>query len=248
MSNKPKPSTHRSPAYPSISLPQAIEKIRDFWRAYTKNIVPRTTALERWGYTVTTGPAARVIAALKQFGLISEEDKGIKLTERGRDLATLPKTDERYKNAANSALHSPTIYKKLLENYGEKLPDDSLLKAALERDHDFNPKSTPGFIKDFRASIAYIDNLSVENGSSDDGSQEESGKDTSQNTPHPKRPHSNRMTNFAFPLGSGDVVTISAPHPMADEDFEMLLATMKAAKRGFVGLGLKKSNPPESGE
>jgi len=42
------------------------------------------------------------------------------------------------------------------------------------------------------------------------------------------------MKNFAFPMGSGDVVTITAPHPMTEDDFDMLLAIMQAAKRGFL--------------
>ena len=74
---KPKGSRHRSPAYPSLNLGEAVQKAETLYRDRHLQPVPVEAAAKSWGFDGLSGVGARAISALKQFGLLEEaEDNG----------------------------------------------------------------------------------------------------------------------------------------------------------------------------
>src|SRR6266849_7833280 len=82
--------SHRSPAYPFISLPKAIELARTFWVAESHNQARVAIAAKHLGFSVKSGPGAQTIAAMTQFGLFessgNNDARTVKLTPLAKQI------------------------------------------------------------------------------------------------------------------------------------------------------------------
>jgi hypothetical protein len=66
----------RSPNYPAMSLPHAVEAARKLWTAEKRTAVGNETAAQALGFKSLSGPARVTIGALRQYGLIDKAEKG----------------------------------------------------------------------------------------------------------------------------------------------------------------------------
>ncbi|MEW6616791.1 MAG: hypothetical protein AB1401_15165 [Thermodesulfobacteriota bacterium] len=149
----------RSPGYPMISLEEAIQKAKILWEKDKNNPIPLKAAYEHLGYKAGSTYGARVLAAMKKFGLIYEKQNDIILTDEAIDLALHEAYDETYTKTTKKLALKPTSYEKLFNEYGGNLPSDATLKIKLIKDYDFNPDKVDGFLADFRKTIEFA-NLS----------------------------------------------------------------------------------------
>lgn len=151
---KPKPRRHRSPAYPSLSLREAVQKAEAFYRNHGIHRVSTEAVAKGWNFEGVSGMAGRAIASLKQFGLLSEEEENghrlVKLSDLGRKIVQLSSDDTRRKEAISEAAKKPTIHHDLLEEYPEGLPPDPALKSYLEYHRNFNRNAIESLIKEIR--------------------------------------------------------------------------------------------------
>ena len=69
-----KKSRKRSPAYPSINLETAIDRARVLYDEETDAPTNINVALGHWGYTGKSSPGFRLLSALKQYGLLEDEE------------------------------------------------------------------------------------------------------------------------------------------------------------------------------
>ena len=145
----------RSPGYPMISLEEAVQKAKILWDNDKNNSIPKHAAFEHLGYKTEGGYGARVISALKQFGLISDTDGDIKLTNEAVDLALHEQQDDIYTETIKKLAIKPVSYEKLYNEYSGNLPSDTTLKAKLIKDENFNAGKVKGFISDFRKTIKF---------------------------------------------------------------------------------------------
>jgi effector-binding domain-containing protein len=145
----------RSPGYPMISLEEAVQKTKILWDQDKNNSIPKHAAFEHLGYKKEGGYGARVISALKQFGLISDTEGDIKLTNEAVDLALHEQHDDIYIETIKKLAIKPIIYAKLYNEYNGNLPSDTTLKARLIKDEKFNADKVNGFISDFRRTIEF---------------------------------------------------------------------------------------------
>jgi hypothetical protein len=141
---------HRSPNYPGISLSTAVEKITSWYKADGIVASSKEAAMKHMG-----GDAGRVVSALKSFGLISEADGRIKLTQRGIDIVARGVDDLKRKQAIKEAGLSPAVYAELVTEYSSGLPSDTTLQSELIAGRKFNPKAVSSFIEDFRATLEF---------------------------------------------------------------------------------------------
>ena len=89
----------RSPNYPAFSLAEAIEKARILFEKDGKAGAHKSVVLEHLGYTSEHGASLRAISALKTYGLISEEDSHIKLTDDALNVILYPNNEEKHQLA-----------------------------------------------------------------------------------------------------------------------------------------------------
>src|SRR5262245_19912970 len=144
----------RSPNYPAMSLPDAIEKLKLLYRADGKAGAVLDEALKRMGFGSAHGQAIARVSALRKFGLVEDNDGRIVPTPLGVDIVEFPPGHERYNAAIITAALGPAIYRELVQRHAGhgNIPSDDSLRPELITDKDFNPNAVDGFLKDFRAS------------------------------------------------------------------------------------------------
>lgn len=145
----------RSPGYPIFSLEEALVRARKLWKEDRNNKMHIDTVYEHLGYESQGGYGARVIAALKKFGLISQSKDDIVLTADAVDIMLHEPKDEEYIRAIKITALMPDIYSKLYNEYNGVLPSDKTIAVKLIKDYGFNPKKVSGLIKGFRDTIKF---------------------------------------------------------------------------------------------
>jgi hypothetical protein len=152
----------RSPAYPAISLKEAVERVKALYDQDKTAVVPMDTAGKHIGFAKAHGQALMFLSALRKFGLVEYPSDGrVMVTRRAVDILTFPDSHERKLKAIHDAALSPSIYAKLFEKYRESgLPSDEAIGAELIADSGFNPTAVGPFLKDFRESLEYAGLLS----------------------------------------------------------------------------------------
>lgn len=186
----------RSPQYPSLSLPQAIEMIEKLHKANRTSVISRETAAKDMGYAGLTGRSMTVIAALAQFGLVEKAGKGdIKVTRRAVDI--LHAVDERDRaEAIEDAASAPALFQQLTERFPEGVPSQNALRSYLIQ-QDFGDVAIGPAINAFLETIAFAEKTK-ESGRIGDGENPvpESPASTT-------KPDNNVMQQLAQPAGSG---------------------------------------------
>jgi hypothetical protein len=147
---------HRSPNYPSIGLRAAVGKIETLYKGTGLAPVMKITALKQMGYEKAEGDGARLLSALRNFGLVEEvgEDR-LKLTQRGIDIVARQPSDPQRITALRESASGPNIYQELLTKYASGMPGDSALKSELIAAKKFNPNAVDGFIQDFKDTLEF---------------------------------------------------------------------------------------------
>lgn len=155
-----KPRT-RSPAYPSMDLREAVEKIAIVYRHEKRHPVPVAVVARHCDYSdLKSSSSMRFIAAIKQYGLVAEEgsgeDRKVRVSDLALDilLADSPDSPKRLASLRSAAL-MPEVYKKIWAHFHGNLPSDATIREFLIRSLDFNDTVVNLLIKKFRSTIAY---------------------------------------------------------------------------------------------
>jgi len=147
----------RSPQYPSLSLPQAIEMVEKLHKANRTSIISRETAAKDMGYAGLTGRSLTVIAALAQFGLIERAGKGdIKVTRRAVDiLHSIDAADKA--EAILDAAFAPNLFQQLHDRFPEGVPSHNALRSYLIK-QEFSDVAIGPAITAFLETNAFAEN------------------------------------------------------------------------------------------
>jgi hypothetical protein len=147
----------RSPQYPSLSLPQAIEMAGKLHKANRTSVITRETAAKDMGYAGLTGRSLTVLAALAQNGLIEKAGKGdIKVSRRAVDI--LHSVDEADRaEAILEAAVAPNLFQQLQERFPEGVPSQNALRSYLIQ-QDFGDVAIGPAIGAFLETIAFAEN------------------------------------------------------------------------------------------
>lgn len=163
----------RSPAYPYIALPNALEKAAVLWQVEGRHAAAVNVAMQHWGYKEDSSTGYSCVAALKKFGLVDHEGMGdtrqVKLS--GLALTILldkdPDSDER-REALRTAALGPRIHTELWERYGTELPSDQSLKRYLVQERGFNEAAVDELLDEYKQTMTFA-GLNVGTGSAAPG-------------------------------------------------------------------------------
>ncbi len=118
---------HRSPAYPSLSLRDAVEKAKILYEHEKRTAFDPEVALSHWGYEPSSANGMRAIAALKQYGLLIEEradgEHTLKLSELAIDVL-IPEEEggEEHKNYLCARSKNSATFRAILGAIWRKRP------------------------------------------------------------------------------------------------------------------------------
>ena len=148
----------RGPSYPFVGLEEAISLTRKVFDYAKRGPAPIDSLItEALKYSATSSTGVKILAALRSFGLIEDASgtngKTVKLTQRSiRILFDDPESVERKDEIKNAAL-SPKWYEYCWKKWGVDMPP--AMKHNLLVEHGFVESTVEGFLKDYRATIAY---------------------------------------------------------------------------------------------
>jgi len=247
-----RPKKGRSPSYPAIDLEAALARARSLYKQERMNPAPISAIVGHWGYsTYKSGAAAVQYAALKKFGLLSEEGSGEhrqgKLTDLAFAILHHPDEAERSKAIEQAAL-MPSVHRELWDAYGLDLPSDATLRYWLVTQRAFTDAGAEDFIRQYKATIEYAKGQGALQASADrpaDVAHAPADSEGESETDEPKesgvfivgssrRPTGRRVTRIPIPLVGGQQVFIEGDFPITEEAWANLLGVLEAFKPGLV--------------
>lgn len=158
-SNEPeRTKRERSPSFPFISLPRAIDRLKSFETNHKRNAARVALAAQTWGYGPKSSGAQQTIAALKAYGLLEDigggDDRKVQLT----DLANRILRDSRpgvRDRAIQEAARMPRLISEYAERWGSDRPSDTHRISELHLDRGFTEEAARTFIKVFDETISF---------------------------------------------------------------------------------------------
>ena len=155
-----KRSRTRSPSYPYLDLPTALEKVTVLWNVEGRHPAAVSVAMQHWGYKEESSTGYSCVAALKKFGLVDHDGMGETRQIRLSTLALAilldrdPASDDR-RDALRRAALNPRIHAELWERYGPDLPSDQTLRRFLVIERNFNEASVDELLAEYKATVAF---------------------------------------------------------------------------------------------
>ena len=144
-----KGGSRRSPNFPSISLSEALKKVEILHTADGITAVSTKVVLQHLGYGERlSGAAGRIIAALRQYGLIqSTSGDKYQVSDDAYNILTLSEESPIRKKAIDDCARRPAMFREVLAEYPERSPSHSALKDFLIAEKRFNAASVDTFIR-----------------------------------------------------------------------------------------------------
>jgi hypothetical protein len=166
---------HRSPAWPFISLGDAVERARIFYKPQREHPAPVSAAVELWDFGAKSSGGLQTVSALKQYGLMVETDGQaghVQLT----DLALRIIRDEREPSperdaAMLEAARFPKIFAELWQKWGAKLPAEATVRYFLVQDKKYNDAAVSKLIANYKDTIKLVKLLKPDKNGSTEGAE-----------------------------------------------------------------------------
>jgi len=250
----------RSPSYPDFGLEEAIDKARRLWVEERRSFAPIAAIQGHWGHKPNTGPGIRAIAALKGFGLLTEQGRGEARQAKLSDLAFRIIIDDRpdsqeLANAIKEAALTPPIIRGIWEEYKGHLPSDATLRYVL-RSRGFSEVGADALIRVFRSTIEFAKLQDSDNITGDRDLEGDVGIRDSQNDlfaiPFPpdgsqfmqemeeRTEDSSGGTELLekrvlhIPLLGNKYLAMQLPVPLTEGDWQQMLNVLNAMKPGLI--------------
>jgi hypothetical protein len=198
MSDTAAPKRLRSPPYPTLSLQRAIGRVEQLFRLERDHPVPITAAAKAWGMSPTSSGPIVTVAALKQFGLLSEstdssEIRKVRVTNDAmRLILDKDPNSATRREALHRAFQSPKMFQEIWAKWKSDLPSDAtvlsylVLERRLSNQAPFSDQAAAELLANYRASLSFVtpeDQLTIPSPTQDD--EEIETMETS--TTHPGR-------------------------------------------------------------
>lgn len=144
----------RSPNYPSLSLPSAIEAVQ---KIYSKEHTHKAESLvmaKALGYGSLNGASMAALSALKKYGLLEDVGKDLKVSHAALSILVDPKDSKDRAKLIVQAACLPQLFSDLQDEYGPTVPSDENLKAFLIK-RGFSPNTVDAPIRAYRDTIEF---------------------------------------------------------------------------------------------
>lgn len=145
----------RSPNYPAISLPDAIERIRKIHTKAHTHKVDAETIVKAAGYGGLNGAALTVLSALKKYDLLEEVGKDLRVSPMAMTIIADPVESEERRNAIQTAAFSPSLFIDIRKQFPDSVPNDEIVRSFLLK-KSFSASSVDTAIRAFRESMKLV--------------------------------------------------------------------------------------------
>lgn len=177
----------RSPSYPGITLEEAIQRAKAFFKNEGKHEALVPTAMSHWGYSSKSSGGLITVAALKGYGLMGDKGSGnerkVFMTPFGLKIIMDERVVSPDRDAAiKQAALTPKIMAELWAKYGSELPSQDTLRHYLRVDKEYSDSAVKEVIKIYLSNLNYAKLNSsdvVEMADTDEGTDSSDESDSS---------------------------------------------------------------------
>jgi hypothetical protein len=157
----------RSPNYPTMSLPAAIDKVGAIHKAEGQNSVDRETVAKLIGFGGVNGASATALSALAKYGLLEASDgKEARVTDLAVKIL-YPESGQEKATALLEAANRPALFRQIKEKWPERPPSDDNLRGYLVRT-GFNQGSVEQVIQIYRNTLDIVGGANGEHNAPDE--------------------------------------------------------------------------------
>ena len=144
----------RSPNYPSISLPDALERLARLRNEIQWHKAPREVVAKGIGYAKLHGASAGAISALQKYGLLERDGDDLKISDLGKRYLN-PLGSEEESEALVEAATNPSLFAELDEQFPGGTSNDDLLQNYLVR-KGFSQVALPSVLRAYRETLELV--------------------------------------------------------------------------------------------
>jgi hypothetical protein len=144
----------RSPNYPAIGLPSAIERAENCHSTIGETQVVRAQAARALGYSSLNGSALSAISAELKYGLLTKIGDRYRLTDRAMSILR-PKDKREKAQAIWDAASAPAIFVDLMDIFPGLIPEESDVARYLAR-RGFGEAALKTVSQAFRETFALV--------------------------------------------------------------------------------------------
>jgi len=148
----------RSPNYPSISLPDAIERVRKIYKSEHMHKAPPEVVAKILGYNGLNGASLMVLSTLKKYGLLEEVGRDLKVSQDALVILVDPENSQERVAAIRKAARAPALFEKFFDEYGDKAPSDENIRAYLLK-NGFAQTAVDTPIRCYRETLDFVSRL-----------------------------------------------------------------------------------------
>ena len=149
----------RSPNYPAIGLPEAIDRVRKLHERQHQTPEEREVVAQHLGYGGLNGKSLKLLSALTKYGLLEKvQDGRLRVTDRAIDIIVPEDGDP--SQAICDAAFSPDLFSDIRERWPDHPPSDESLRAYLIR-RQFAQSAISDVIQNYRETLELVTRKSV---------------------------------------------------------------------------------------
>ena len=236
--------------YPAFGLSEAIQRARQLYDRDGKAIVSSDVAVQAWGYKGLNGASLRVLAAMRQYGLLDDAaNRSVRLSNRALVLLLEPEDSPARAQAVRDAANQPAIFGELREHYGLDIPSDAALVSHLVRTESYSEEAANILIAAFRDTLALAEKAGGTNiargASADPNATAGSSPEGPARAKNPASQGTGQM-EFTWPLSGDAVATLSVTRTLEPDDIETLTAYFEIAKKALGKAAAARKPEPEA--
>lgn len=146
----------RSPNYPSISLPEAITRVRAVYEKEHRHVTSKEVIVGAMGYTSLNGASTSVLSALAKYGLLESVGDQYRVSKEAQDVLVHRKGDPEYEAGIRRLALRPPLFDELFDLYGDSLPSDHTIRTYLITKKEFNPRTVNAAIRSYRDTMEFV--------------------------------------------------------------------------------------------
>lgn len=151
-------TTTRSPRFPYIALDDAVGKVKKIYGKHGRDPVAPEVAVGDMGYKSLNGSSQKVLAAMKNFGLLEDQGDTLRVTPDGQSIAIELEDSQEYAEAIRRSIQGPDIFSDLVEAGFHKDSDGRNIAVYLQK-RGFKPDGSQRAAQNFLSSVALVNDF-----------------------------------------------------------------------------------------
>jgi len=151
-----KKGREKSPMYPSISLKEAVVKVKILYDEAGRNSVDKKLAAQAMGYKSDSlsGSALTLLSSLYQYGLVVRKKGEMGISDDAFAILNAPEGSREKNNALSKCGSTPKIFGEIHAKYSDKLPADNILIWYLQQ-QKYSKQAAETIIKCYKETVEY---------------------------------------------------------------------------------------------